>query len=51
MANNEGDPVKGFFESHALASVLCATCGEAAVAFFNFHLRLSRLHPCINDQH
>ena len=51
MANDEDDPVTGLSESHAMASVLCAKSGEAAGDFPNIHLRLSYLHPCINDEH
>ena len=51
IANNEDHPVTGLSESHVMASVLCAASGEAAGDFPNIHLRLSRLHPCINDQY
>ena len=45
MANNVGDGVKGLFESYALASVLCAVSGKAAVAFPNIYSCLLRFHP------
>jgi hypothetical protein len=34
VANNEGDSVKGFSESHAMATVLCATATTRPKSYF-----------------
>jgi hypothetical protein len=51
VANDQGDSVKGFLKSHALASILCATSGEVSVAFPKILPCWLRFQRCINDQH